>query len=68
MEMDNDKCDISECIESIAVERIETEHASEHQDQVPRLDAATPAPSLTGERPEDVAQPLIVWRGLMLQQ
>ena len=68
MELDNDKCDFNEYVESITPERHEPEHTGEHQDQMPQLNEATPARSPTSKVPDDSAQPVIVWRSLMLQQ
>jgi hypothetical protein len=62
MKLNNDKCDINECVESTAAAPPDTEHTGPHQDQ------ATPAKSPTSKVPEDAAQPVIVWRSLMLQQ
>jgi len=59
MELDNDKCDVSEYTESIAAET---------DDAVPQLDEATPATSPAGKVPDDTAKPVILWRSLMLQQ
>lgn len=68
MESDNDKCDINECIESIAAERHDTEQTGERQDQVPQLDEATSESSPTSKVPGDASPPVILWRSLMLQQ
>lgn len=68
MKWNNDKCDINECVESIAAATHDTEHTGPHQDQALQLDEATPAQSPTSKEPEDAAQPVIVWRSLMLQQ
>jgi hypothetical protein len=64
MEPDNDNCNIIEYAESIAAEAPDTEHTSEHQGQVSQLEEATSAQSPTNS----TTQPVIVWRGLMLQQ
>lgn len=69
MKLTNDKRDINECAESIAAATHDTEHTGPDQDQATQLDDATPAaPSPTSKVPENTAQPVIVWRSLMLQQ
>ncbi|MDD2034573.1 hypothetical protein [Pseudomonas sp. 39167] len=68
MELDNDKCDVNECVESTLAETHEEEHTGEHQDQVPQLNEATSAQASASKTPEVSAQPVILWRSLMLQQ
>lgn len=68
MELDNDKCNINESIESIAAERHDTEHTDDPQDPVPQLDEVTSERSATNKVSDDAAPPVILWRSLMLQQ
>ncbi|WP_212796401.1 alpha/beta hydrolase [Pseudomonas sp. St316] len=49
MKLNNDKCDINECVESTAAAPPDIKHAGPHQDQ------ATPAKSPTCKVPEDAA-------------
>lgn len=64
MEADNDNCNIIEYAESIAGETPDAEHISEHQAQESKLEEATATQPSTN----NLTQPVIVWRGLMLQQ
>lgn len=64
MEPNNDNCNIIEYTESIAAETPDTENTSEHQAQESQLEEATSTQSSTN----NTTQPVIVWRGLMLQQ
>jgi hypothetical protein len=68
MEVDKDKCDINENIQSIVAERHDTADNSECQGQAPEPDEATSERSPTNKVPDATAPPVILWRSLMLQQ
>ena len=68
MALADDRCDIVECSESITLQTNDAKHSGEHQDQTPQFDEAASACSPTSKAPDGPAPPVIVWRGLMLQQ